>query len=146
MTKPKFHKSPGVWSGFVPNETYGFSMCLVWPADNKKLHAFLKQMFPGCEGAVDPEEKTDWVGRAYEVRNPEFKCEVHVVALGEWRGKPLHHSALVHECFHVVHQALGTRGLTLTDESVEAYCYLLDSLVSQGIKILNHKPKKKAKK
>lgn len=43
--------------------------------------------------------------------------------------KTVSQGTISHECFHIVNYILKARGLTLSDDSEETYCYLLGFLV-----------------
>jgi hypothetical protein len=62
-----------------------------------------------------------WNAATYEVYERENGRQVGVIWLCETGGRDL----LVHEVFHVAHFVLDQKGLSLTNDSEEAYAYLI---------------------
>ena len=50
-----------------------------------------------------------------------------------WFNKPYTYRTIIHECFHATTFLLGRKGLKLSDDSDEAYAYMLDYLSSTVI-------------
>jgi len=119
---PFFHRRWNRWVGFFHDQTYHFTVHLVWNLNHEQLKRYVSQQFDDNE----PDNNDNWAGRCAEYATREH--EVQMIAIRKWRGTAFDHSVLVHECVHAAHNVLGSRGFKLTDESVEAYCYLIDSI------------------
>lgn len=109
------------------DEVYNFTVHLVWEVDAEKLGKYIAANFPGEEA---PEDADDWCGChlpfALKGTPPQ---EVHVVALQQLALTPEPLAVLTHELFHVTHDVLSMRGIKCRGSTIEAYTYLLDSLV-----------------
>lgn len=62
--------------------------------------------------------------------------EVHLIALQEFHWTPEWMSVLSHELLHCTNSVLHSRGMVMDDSTIEAYCYLHDSLVKRCLKML----------
>jgi hypothetical protein len=121
-SKSPFWHPNGHWCGFFHEAVYGSTIHFVWNLDHAKLVRYCRRQF----GDEERDTNDSWVGRCCEFTTSEY--EVNVIAIRQWNGSPYHHSVLVHECVHAAHNILGSRGFKLSDDSVEAYCYLIDSI------------------
>lgn len=124
-TRSPFWHPHGHWCGFFTDHTYAFQVHLIWGVTHKQWGQFVRKYF----GDEREDRADDWAGRCEEYTKGQ--SEVQVVALKRWTGSAYDHSVLVHECMHLVHNVLSSRGLKLTDDGVEAYCYLLDSIYAR---------------
>jgi hypothetical protein len=106
---------------------YNFTLHLLWEIDAKQLGEYVATNFPGEENV---NEADDWWGCHLPfTQRADPPHEVHVVALREMSLAPEPLAVLTHELFHVTHDVLRGRGIKCKDSTVEAYTYLLDSLV-----------------
>ena len=116
---------------------YNWIILLVGGFDAKELTGILKDN--GIEKyAID------------EIVNNAKMCDPFTVALHYeisdqhssviWLPKPLtlrSIPAIAHECLHAANCILGNKGLRLTRESEEAYCYLHTFIFEQTLNLLN---------
>ena len=125
--------------GYFHNDTYGFTVHLLVGVDGPKLKAYCEKMFP--KGTVEVDDDDDWCGRHTTVRfeDKSKSYEVHVIALQEFSLTPQWIGVLVHESIHAVQTALDSRGLQMDDNTIEAYTYTQDWLVTQCLKLLERK-------
>ena len=124
-------------AGCFYDETYGFTVHLLVGVNSAKLTRYCADMFPA--GSVqEVGEADDWCGRHMATRIEDRKCsyEVQLVALQTFKWDAFWISTLAHEMLHATHSVLGGRGLVMSDETIEAYTYLHDSLVKRSLKML----------
>lgn len=123
-----------VW--YFHDEVYGFTVHLLVGIDGPRLMKYCEHMFP--KDSFEMDDSDDWGGRHAMVRFEDKTTgyEVHVIALQDFKMTPHWICTLTHELLHTTQHALDTRGLTLSDETGEAYCYLHDSLLARCLKML----------
>lgn len=123
--------------GCFHDETYGFTVHLLVGVNSAKLTRYCTDMFSATV-AQDVGEADDWCGRHMDVRVEDKKSsyEVHLVALYTFKWDAFWVSVLAHEMLHATHSVLGGRGLVMSDETIEAYTYMHDSLVKRSLKML----------
>lgn len=111
-------------------DTFGFCLHLLWDLDGPHLAQYIRINFPEIE--VDEEDEQDnWDGRhaKLEFARDGQGYEIHLVALRSFELTPLWISMLSHEVLHATHEALASRGIRLTDDTKEVFCYLHESLL-----------------
>ena len=125
--------------GYFHDDTWGFTVHLVVNIDGKRLMEYCKKMFP--EDTFEFDDSEDWCGRhvMLQFESEKHGYEVHVVALRKFEWTPHWMSALSHELMHCTHAVLNRRGMTLSDATMETYCYTLDSLVKRCLEMLKRK-------
>lgn len=107
---------------------------ILFPCDERALVGFVKRKF---KQTLEPDDKPGFLGRFVCVEDGQGNQQGHVIALSKWKNTPACIAVLVHECFHVTHNILTDRGVQLNDDTSEVFAYLLDSLVSRSMKLLN---------
>jgi len=112
------------------NETFRFTTCFLTDCNEKEACEYASKVF---NLNYQPANATD--GDIFTIKE---KPEVFVIALYTNSLE-----ILAHESLHVVTHCLNYRGLELTLQSQETYCYLLEWLVSNGLKAINKKLKRK---
>lgn len=116
---------------------YNFTVHLLWESDGPQSAAYMRTNFPEVE--VDKTDEDDeWGGRhmMLEFSRAGKNHEIHLVMLREFQGTIEDISVLAHELLHATHDVLYSRGLRLTDDTVEAFAYLHDSLVRRCLEAL----------
>ena len=88
----------------------------------------LRKLLPGLE------EGEDLFGQTFEHEYKDHRAVF--IVFNSKRNCPemcdkITHGNVAHEAFHAVHYLLDTVGMKLTDESQEAYAYLLDWVVEE---------------
>lgn len=116
----------------IHDECWAIDLWLIWPAGSADVNHFLR-----CEFGIEEKTKDSaFVGRFVEVLESNGDEHGGVIALRQWKRNPYYISVLVHECLHATHWFLNRRGLTMTDDTDEAYAYLLDSLTRRCLEVL----------
>lgn len=116
----------------IHDECWAIDLWLIWPAGVAEVDYFLRRQF----GIEERTKDSGFVGRFVEVLENNGDETGGVIALRRWKRDPYHISILVHECLHATHFFLDRRGLTMTDDTDEAYAYLLDSLTRRCLEVL----------
>lgn len=118
------------------DECWNAELHVIWPADDAAIHRFVKRKFKVTMDPT-PENEREFSGRFVKILGKN-NCEVAaLIALEKWRGTPEDISSLAHELLHAVRWFLQDRGVNFTEETDEAYCYLLDSFLSRCLEKLN---------
>lgn len=121
-------------SFLIHDDCWDADVWVLCPCDEAKLAAFVTRKF---KQTLEPDDKPGFLGRFVSIEDDAGNELGHVIALSKWKNTPANAAVLVHECFHVTHSILSDRGVELNDETGEAFAYLLDSLVSRSMKLLN---------
>lgn len=125
--------------GYFHDEVYGFTVHLLVGIDGPRLMRYCEYMFP--KESYEMDDSDDWGGRHAMVRFEDKTkgYEVHIIALQEWHLTTHWICTLAHEILHATQHVLDSRGMTLSDETGEAYCYLHDSLLGRCLRMLGGK-------
>jgi len=119
------------------DQTYDFTVHVLWNLNGPTLAAYLRRNFPEFE-ADEEDARDDWEGRHMKLefdRHGEG-YEVHLVVLRKFRLTPPDIAVLAHECLHATHEALSSCGITLCEETKEVYCCLHESLVRRCLEAI----------
>lgn len=116
----------------IHDECWAIDLWLIYPAYPADVDYFLRHKF----GVEEKTPASGFVGRFVEVLDKHGDETGGVIALRRWKRDPYHISILVHEVLHATHYFLDRRGLTMTDDTDEAYAYLLDSLTRRCLEVL----------
>lgn len=124
----------GHHSGWFWDPTWKANLHILWPVSGKQVEQYIKRNFGF---------KYEWVG------DPAARCieiwskgvGAHLICLNSWKESPKHYGILAHEAFHATHQILKERGVRLTDDSDEAFTYLLESIVDRCLQIMMNEPR-----
>jgi len=115
----------------IKDPTYGGEIYVLSAATQPEVDATIRKIAPEFEGCTE----FKGVGCTWAF-GPDDGAEgnTFLVATKEHPTRPYGISILVHELLHVTQHLLDGIGMTMGDETVEAYCYYLDSLVRDVLK------------
>lgn len=108
------------------NETWSFNVHLIWPVTPAQFQGYV-QLALGNHDYGDP--------GGFTAMCHSSPADV-VIGFKDWRGDDDNLGNLVHELLHAVHYQLDFCGLRLSEETDEAYAYLLNSLFDRSIALL----------
>lgn len=114
--------------GWFYCELYGENIHLLWNVTTEQLQKFLKRKFK-CNEKITLQE-----GKTLEMKGVNSRCQV--IVLRYWRGESVSHNILAHEAFHCAEHILGAAGIKLTEDTVEAYAYMVGYIVDQCVQII----------
>ena len=126
----------GHFAAWFYEETYRENFGLIWPVNDRRIVAFVKNRF-----SIDYARKDDEFGASVvEVRTT--KGHHQVICLREWdRIDPRDVSMLAHECFHAAEHILSKRGIALGDFTTEPYAYMVESIMRRCLILLDTRRK-----
>lgn len=104
-------------------ETWNVEVLVLIGYNSKEVNRVLMKVMGSAPDDLHEIDKSGATGRTYWKTSSTF-----VVWLKSWPKTAFHYGVLQHELFHVVDNALRGKGIKLSDESDEAYAYMMESL------------------
>lgn len=115
-------------------EIYNEPIHLLWNVTDRSLTQYMKRRFDYAY------TRTGFLGVGRCLRMSHVgEGTSTVIVVNRWLDTNYSHSILAHECLHATHAILKDVGMNLTDDTVEAYCYLHDSLVRRCLNAIKKK-------
>ena len=131
LSDPRPRRVNGHWAYWFFEETYRENIHLIWPVTDEQRKAYIKKDM-GVRGDFSHERKAIYDGRVSEILDASGASCAQVLALSKWENDSKGISILAHECMHVVHNVLSSRGVIFSnsvEDTNEHYMYLLQSVV-----------------
>lgn len=124
--------------GIFFDECWRFNFRLIWNCTDKDLRDYCKDEFD----IEFPQESDDWAGRFVDHQH-EIGGPILVIALKRWTGTAEDHAMLAHEAFHAATHLLRKKATPLTEQTEEAYAYLVESIIRRCLIIIGTAPSRK---
>jgi hypothetical protein len=134
--KKTYLKKAGHYHAWFWNDVYRFNVRLIWEVSGEQWHNYLRDWYQ----IEDANKSSDFSAKHLALQNEASGAFDHLIALTKWNLKdPYCVSWLSHECLHAVTEVLLSRGLPLTEDTDEAFCYLHEWFMRNCLEILEQK-------
>lgn len=115
----------------IKDPVYGGEIYVLSACTQTEVSTMIAKLAPKWTGC----KKFEGVGCAWEFGADDgAENNTFLIATKKHPTTPYGISILVHELLHVTQQMLDNVGMKMNNETVEAYCYYLDSLVRDVLK------------
>lgn len=125
----------GHWAACFHDDLYKFDVHIIWPVQQKEFAKYMDRKF-----GVSQVQEMSFAGRCTEIRDKadDWTGDL-LISLCDWHLGPKRLNTLSHEVMHATHIVMKHAGMTLSDSTQEAYCYLHGALMQRCLNLLMNK-------